>query len=198
MRSLLEIFSPIPGKKCLYVMLVMAVMEMCQGCGTEVKQAGICLHIYLERDFPDIEPAVYRMHAELTGRRRIGQTDDYAFSGPALEDSCKKIKRVLQCFDRILKRDACYFYEDFFRFRHLLESLWKTFEWFCDVTKLRQRNLKQQRDCLMSHGTGCGPDATEIYGNATEIFIDDWCRDIISSSSTPISSRSSLIIGTQN
>ena len=80
----------------MLTLLLSTMGRTAYACNKDTKEVGICLHVYLERDFPAIEPAVYRMHhAGRSTGRNSKLLEDYAFSGPSLEDSCKFVT-VLQ------------------------------------------------------------------------------------------------------
>lgn len=119
------------------LLLTLASLQV-HGCNQDDKDVGVCLHIYLERDFSAIEAVVY---PELQAKRQQQSGPDgrrtLLLDGPELENNCERLRDMLVCFSEVLPN--CYYNEDFFRFRHLVHSLNLTHKWTC--SQLRERFL---------------------------------------------------------
>lgn len=112
-------------------------------CRNGSNEVANCLHVYLERDFLSIEAIVYP-------KKRIGvNSDEYLLlDGPELEDSCIRITEVVECLESL--QSTCYFYDEFFPYRHLVTSLRKTVDWVCGDLRGRFLNLLSAFHCTES------------------------------------------------
>ncbi|CAG0888541.1 unnamed protein product [Darwinula stevensoni] len=107
------------------------LVSVAEGCTKNSKDIGVCLHIYLERDFPAIQKIVSRPRSDDT---------PLLLDGPELENNCNQVKEVLDCFEHILTH-WCYYFADFFRYRKLVESLIEAYDFVCDHDVIRSRFL---------------------------------------------------------
>jgi len=112
------------------------------GCRNGSNEVANCLHVYLERDFLSIEPIVY---PKRTGSRE-DEDEFLLLDGPELEDHCVRITEVVECLESL--QSTCYFYHEFFPFRHLVTSLRKSVDWVCQDLRGRFRTLLQAFDCI--------------------------------------------------
>ncbi|XP_034246222.1 uncharacterized protein LOC117648107 [Thrips palmi] len=110
---------------------------------------GVCLHIYLERDFPQIERIVNpapgsRSTSAVNGRYSAGILD-----GPTLEADCKHLSRLVRCFSNSLGRMQ--YYENFSEFRRLVVALDAVLLQLCgavDLMRHRFLPLLQNLNCI--------------------------------------------------
>lgn len=113
------------------------------------RNLGICLHIYLERDFPGIERIVYPGTTDNPNGRAGSKIllDD----GPSLEANCQQLYRLVNCFSRALGRMQ--YYEDFSEFRRLVVGLDAVLLQLCgavDLMRHRFLPLLQTLSCMES------------------------------------------------
>ncbi|XP_046655485.1 uncharacterized protein LOC124349033 [Daphnia pulicaria] len=132
--------------KCYWevVLLLLTVFldeSNAKACTNGSSAVADCLHTYLERDFPSIEAIVFP--------KNQGQTDHVLLlDGPELADQCHRIGEVVECLEAL--QTECYYYEDFFPFRHLVRSLRRSIDWVCTPEHLRSRfrTLLNAFNCL--------------------------------------------------
>ncbi|XP_018009726.1 uncharacterized protein LOC108667236 isoform X2 [Hyalella azteca] len=111
-------------------------------CRASNKAVGVCLHIFLERDFMPLKGIVYPYSApNLHSMSYRYDTSVSEFSrgwveGPALEHSCKRLRDVTDCCTEILL--DCDSASDFFKFRHLLSALEKVHDFLCGNPESRK------------------------------------------------------------
>ncbi|XP_064106137.1 uncharacterized protein LOC135215426 isoform X4 [Macrobrachium nipponense] len=177
-----------------------------KGCNMRTKEVGVCLHVYLERDFLSMERIVYPL--KNAQRREI----------------YSRLGGVITCFEEVLI--GCDSGYDFFRYRHLLHSLERVHKYLChtpndrltrflpflmvidcaETARLKERSchrpnvtinvwnqilrlelgpelcnsLNTQRACLLENGyinQQCGGEGKEsLYRNVSAIFLATWCR----------------------
>lgn len=127
----------------LLLVFVIAVQSyhICNACRNGSNEVANCLHVYLERDFLSIEAIVYP-------KKRTGYDSDehLLLDGPELEDNCIRITEVVECLESL--QSTCYFYHEFFPYRHLVTSLRKTIDWVCQDLRGRFRNLLSAFNCI--------------------------------------------------
>ncbi|KZS11749.1 Uncharacterized protein APZ42_023460 [Daphnia magna] len=100
-------------------------------CANGSSYVADCLHTYLERDFPSIEAIVFPK------KRGNQKAKVLLLDGPELEDQCHRIGEVVECLEDL--QPDCYYYNEFFPFRHLVASLRKSINWVCTPEHLRSR-----------------------------------------------------------
>ncbi|KAF2363505.1 hypothetical protein FHG87_005737 [Trinorchestia longiramus] len=116
-----------------------------RACRSTNKGIGVCLHVYLERDFLSLESIVYphAQHSLRSMRYRHGEASFTRgwLEGPQLERHCVRLKDVTSCFVQILLEcDAAI---DFFRFRQLLHALEKVHDFLCGTPDARRERFLQ-------------------------------------------------------
>ncbi|XP_026294586.2 uncharacterized protein LOC113218441 isoform X1 [Frankliniella occidentalis] len=134
------------------------------------KSIGICLHIYLERDFPAIERIVYPGTSPKSVGERSGRVLGSGVvlnDGPVLEDNCKQLHRLVRCFSRTLPRMQ--YYEDFNEFRRLVEAMDAVLRQLCGAVDLMRHRfvpLLQKLECIekVRVGSSC-PYSDRLHSN---------------------------------
>lgn len=111
---------------------------------------GVCLHIYLERDFPQIERIVYPAPSSRSSPAVDGRYDSRVLvDGPGLEADCQHLSRLVRCFSNSLGRME--YYENFSEFRRLVVALDAVLLELCgavDLMRHRFLPLLQNLNCI--------------------------------------------------
>ncbi|KAJ1522028.1 hypothetical protein ONE63_002347 [Megalurothrips usitatus] len=110
---------------------------------------GVCLHMYLERDFPQIERVVYPHRRPTSAAAALDARSRVLVDGPGLEANCQQLYRLVRCFSRSLARMQ--YYEDFSEFRRLVVALDAVLLQLCgtvDLMRHRFLPLLQTLNCI--------------------------------------------------
>ncbi|XP_046406771.1 uncharacterized protein LOC124171605 [Ischnura elegans] len=125
--------------KSLWAVLAVSLWWEVDSCAKDYKSIGVCLHIYLERDYPGIEVNQGNRWDSGHGRHE---------NGPQLLSHCESINETLACFQRIVK--DCRHIDHYVDYLLLQDSLAKTHEWLCEKEHLLKRfgALLQSKECI--------------------------------------------------
>ncbi|XP_071440232.1 uncharacterized protein [Hetaerina americana] len=117
-------------RSTFWIVIAVSLWWEVDSCTKDTKSVGVCLHIYLERDYAAIEVD------QGNGRQFAHERHE---NGPQLVSHCESLGEALNCFKENLK--DCYSIHHFLEYQQLLDGLSKTHAWLCEEKYVRERFL---------------------------------------------------------